>query len=244
MVKVQFYENAKNNLLGREGTFKSNAGSMFKSVKSIQESAASGNKDSQKLLQDIFMPELSKVLNVKNPEEKALYQDIIGKIKQNKLNVDNIEEYVQSKIPKNVKLTEQQIQTKMNILKNTDKITGIPDMFATGLGIIVGDVIPKTASKININYFKDKIDRGDKSPETMRKYQEALSDYKQQEEEMEKSRLRVHGKLLGHKDYRKLAIESLKSESYLDKNKDRRDNLSSNIKNMFSNISEDWEGGQ
>ena len=236
MVKVQFYENAKNNLLGREGIYKSNAGSMFKSVKSIQESSASGDKNSQKLLQNMFMPKLSKILNVKNPEEKALYQDIIGKIKQNKLNVDNIEEYVQSKIPKNVKLTEQQIQTKMNILKGTDKVTGFPDLVATGLGIIVGDVIPKVASKTNINYFKDKIDRGDKSPETMRKYQEALSDYKQQEEEMEKSRLRVHGKLLGHKDYRKLAIESLKSESYLDKNKDKRDNLSSNIKDMFSNI--------
>ena len=235
------WTNAKNNLLGREGTYKSNAGSMFKSVESIQQSSAKGDKNSQKLLQNMFMPKLSEILNVKNPEEKALYQDIIGKIKQNKLNVDNIEEYVQSKIPKNVKLTEQQIQTKTDILKNTDKITGIPDMFATGLGIVVGDVIPKTASKININYFKDKIDRGDKSPETMRKYQEALSDYKQQEEEMEKSRLRVSGKLTGHKDYRKLAIESLKSESYLDKNKDRRDNLSSNIKNMFSNISEDWE---
>lgn len=241
MVKVQFYENAKNNLLGREGTYKSNAGSMFKSVKSIQESSASGDKNAQKLLQNMLMPELSKILNIKNPEEKALYQDIIGKIKQNKLSVDNIEEYVQSKIPKNVKLTEQQIQTKMNILKNTDKVTGFPDMVATGLGIIVGDVIPKGLSKININYFKDKIDRGDKSPETMRKYQEALSDYKQQEEDMEKSRLRVHGKLTGHKDYRKLAIESLKSESYLDKNKDKRDNLSSNIKNMFSNISEDWK---
>ena len=85
MVKVQFYENAKNNLLGREGTYKSNAGSMFKSVESIQQSSAKGDKNSQKLLQNMFMPELSKILNIKNPEEKALYQDIIGKIKQNKL---------------------------------------------------------------------------------------------------------------------------------------------------------------
>lgn len=241
MVKVQFYENAKNNLLGREGTFKSNAGSMFGSVKSLQESAASGNKDSQKLLQNMFMPQLSKVLNVKNPEEKALYQDIIGKIKQNKLNVDNIEEYIQNKIPKNVKLTEQQIQSEMNVLKNTDKITVIPDILGSSLGGLAVDLIPKGLSKININYFKDKIDRGDKSPETRRKYEEALANYKEQNQDIANLRDRLDDKLKGKKDYRKLAIESLKNKSYLDKNNNKRDNLSSNIKDMFSNVSKDWE---
>ena len=241
MVKVQFYENAKNNLLGREGTYKSNAGSMFNSVGSIQQSSAKGDKNSQKLLQNIFMPELSKVLNVKNPEEKALYQDIIGKIKQNKLNVDNIEEYIQNKIPKNIKLTEQQIQSKMNVLKNTDKITGVPDLIGSSVGAFTVDVIPQKLSQVNVNYFKDKINRGDKSLETKRKYEEALANYKEQEQDLTNHFNRINNKLRGTKDYRKLAIELLKNTNYLDKNNDRRENLSSKIKDLFSNVSEDWK---
>ena len=100
MVKVQFYENAKNNLLGREGTYKSNMGSMFKDFKDLQTKSASGNIDAQKQLSQGLNTFLrNSGIDFKDPKQKALAQDIVGKIKQNKLSVDNLDDYLAKRVP-------------------------------------------------------------------------------------------------------------------------------------------------
>ena len=101
MVKVQFYENAKKNLLGLEGTFKSNAGSMFKNFSDLQTKSASGNVDAQKQLSQGLNTFLKKSgIDFKDPRQKALAQDIVGKIKQNKLSIDGLGDYLDKMIPK------------------------------------------------------------------------------------------------------------------------------------------------
>jgi len=106
MVKVQFYENAKNNLLGREGTFKSNAGSMFKNFSDLQTKSASGNIDAQKQLSQGLNTFLRKSgIDFKDPKQKALAEDIVGKIKQNKLSIDDIGDYLDKRIPAQINRT-------------------------------------------------------------------------------------------------------------------------------------------
>ena len=221
MVKVQFYENAKNNLLGREGTFKSNAGSMFKNFSDLQTKSASGNVDAQKQLSQGLNTFLRKSgIDFKDPRQKALAQDIVGKIKQNKLSLDDLDDYLDKMVPAQVNRT---VDTKtQNFLRNRSTIAAnnekkqnleliktkqnqIEQNKALGNNVSAKNRIQKLESEI-----KDLQNRNNKiNPDLI--YKESIEDFK--------------------KEYR----------GYKDANEGFRNTFKSKIENALTNFKDDWE---
>ena len=221
MVKVQFYENAKNNLLGREGTYKSNAGSMFKNFSDLQTKSASGNVDAQKQLSQGLNTFLKKSgIDFKDPRQKALAQDIVGKIKQNKLSLDDLDDYLDKMVPAQVNRT---VDTKtQNFLRNRSTIAAnnekkqnleliktkqnqIEQNKALGNNLSAKNRIQKLESEI-----KDLQNRNNKiNPDLI--YKESIEDFK--------------------KEYR----------GYKDANEGFRNTFKSKIENALTDFKEDWE---
>lgn len=221
MVKVQFYENAKNNLLGREGTYKSNMGSMFKDFKDLQTKSASGNIDAQKQLSQGLNTFLrNSGIDFKDPRQKALAQDIVGKVKQNKLSIDDIEDYLDKKIPiqinRTVDLNTQKFlknrsviaannEKKQNLNLIETKRNQIEQNKALGNNVSAKNRIQKLESEI-----KDLQNRNNKiNPDLI--YKESVEDYK--------------------KNYR----------GYKDSNENFRDTFGKRIKGVLEDFSKDWE---
>ena len=221
MVKVQFYENAKNNLLGREGTYKSNMGSMFKDFKDLQTKSASGNIDAQKQLSQGLNTFLRKSgIDFKDPRQKALAQDIVGKIKQNKLSIDDIEDYLDKRIPiqinrtvdldtqkflKNRSVIAANNEKKQNLNLIETKRNQIEQNKALGNNVSAKNRIQKLESEI-----KDLQNRNNKiNPDLI--YKESIEDYK--------------------KNYR----------GYKDSNENFRDAFGKRIKGVLEDFSKDWE---
>ena len=221
MVKVQFYENAKNNLLGREGTFKSNAGSMFKNFSDLQTKSASGNIDAQKQLSQGLNTFLRKSgIDFKDPKQKALAEDIVGKIKQNKLSIDDIGDYLDKRIPaqinrtvdldiqkflKNRSIIAANNEKKQNLNLIETKRNQIEQNKALGNNVSAKSRIQKLESEI-----KDLQNRNNKiNPDLI--YKESIEDFK--------------------KNYK----------GYKDTNEDFRNTFEKKIKGVLENFSKDWE---
>ena len=221
MVKVQFYENAKNNLLGREGTYKSNMGSMFKDFKDLQTKSASGNIDAQKQLSQGLNTFLrNSGIDFKDPKQKALAQDIVGKIKQNKLSVDNLDDYLAKRVPiqinRTVDLNTQKFLKNRSVIaasnekkQNLDLIetkrNQIEQNKALGNNVAAKNRIQKLESEI-----KDLQNRNNKiKPDLI--YKESIEDFK--------------------KNYR----------GYEDSNENFRDTFKKRIKGVLEDFSKDWE---
>ena len=221
MVKVQFYENAKNNLLGREGTYKSNMGSMFKDFKDLQTKSASGNIDAQKQLSQGLNTFLrNSGIDFKDPKQKALAQDIVGKIKQNKLSVDNLDDYLAKRVPiqinRTVDLNTQKFLKNRSVIaasnekkQNLDLIetkrNQIEQNKALGNNVSAKNRIQKLESEI-----KDLQNRNNKiNPDLI--YKESIEDFK--------------------KNYR----------GYEDSNENFRDTFKKRIKGVLEDFSKDWE---
>lgn len=221
------WTNAKNNLLGREGTYKSNAGSMFKDFKDLQIKSASGNVDAQKQLSQGLNTFLKKSgIDFKDPKQKALAQDIVGKIKQNKLSIDDIEDYLDKKIPivykvenikPDVKATDNLYKSKLEeidrkILKIQDKIEFTKNNSSS--------VLEK--GKLKPGYVKD------------------LVSYYNEIKALKKSKEPIQ------KEYTRKRKEALSSpgKNYttdIDVNEKFRNNFKTNIKNTLTDFKDDWE---
>ena len=221
MVKVQFYENAKNNLLGREGTFKSNAGSMFKNFSDLQTKSASGNVDAQKQLSQGLNTFLKKSgIDFKDPRQKALAQDIVGKIKQNKLSLDDLDDYLDKMVPaqinrtidldtqkflKNRSIIAANNEKKQNLNLIETKRNQIEQNKALGNNLSAKNRIQKLESEI-----KDLQNRNNKiNPDLI--YKESIEDYKK-----------------GYKGYK-------------DANEGFRNTFKNKIENALTNFKDDWE---
>ena len=221
MVKVQFYENAKNNLLGREGTYKSNAGSMFKDFKDLQIKSANGNIDAQKQLSQGLNTFLRKSgIDFKDPKQKAIAEDIVGKIKQNKLSIDGIEDYLAKRIPAQINRTVDpdtqkflksrsiiaaDNEKKQNLKLIETKRNQIEQNKALGDNATAEARIQKLQSEIsNLQNRNNKI-----NPDLI--YKESINDYK--------------------KNYR----------GYKDSNENFRNTFGKRIKGVLEDFSKDWE---
>ena len=221
MVKVQFYENAKNNLLGREGTFKSNAGSMFKNFSDLQTKSASGNVDAQKQLSQGLNTFLKKSgIDFKDPRQKALAQDIVGKIKQNKLSLDDLDDYLDKMVPaqinrtidldtqkflKNRSIIAANNEKKQNLNLIETKRNQIEQNKALSNNLSAKNRIQKLESEI-----KDLQNRNNKiNPDLI--YKESIEDYKK-----------------GYKGYK-------------DANEGFRNTFKNKIENALTNFKDDWE---
>lgn len=221
------WTNAKNNLLGIEGTYKSNMGSMFKDFKDLQIKSASGNVDAQKQLSQGLNTFLKKSgIDFKDPKQKALAQDIVGKIKQNKLSIDDIEDYLDKRIPivykvenikPDVKATDNLYKSKLEeidrkILKIQDKIEFTKNNSSS--------VLEK--GKLRPGYVKD------------------LVSYYNEIKALEKSKEPIQ------KEYTRKRKEALSSpgKNYttdIDVNEKFRNNFKTNIKNTLTDFKEDWK---
>ena len=215
------WTNAKNNLLGREGTYKSNMGSMFKDFKDLQTKSASGNIDAQKQLSQGLNTFLrNSGIDFKDPKQKALAQDIVGKIKQNKLSVDNLDDYLAKRVPiqinRTVDLNTQKFLKNRSVIaasnekkQNLDLIetkrNQIEQNKALGNNVSAKNRIQKLESEI-----KDLQNRNNKiNPDLI--YKESIEDFK--------------------KNYR----------GYEDSNENFRDTFKKRIKGVLEDFSKDWE---
>ena len=215
------WTNAKNNLLGREGTYKSNMGSMFKDFKDLQTKSASGNIDAQKQLSQGLNTFLRKSgIDFKDPKQKAIAEDIVGKIKQNKLSIDGIEDYLAKRIPvqinrtvdvdtqkflKNRSIIAANNEKKQNLNLIETKRNQIEQNKALGNNVAAKNRIQKLESEI-----KDLQNRNNKiNPDLI--YKESIEDYK--------------------KNYR----------GYKDSNENFRDTFGKRIKGVLEDFSKDWE---
>ena len=215
------WTNAKNNLLGREGTYKSNMGSMFKDFKDLQTKSASGNIDAQKQLSQGLNTFLRKSgIDFKDPKQKAIAEDIVGKIKQNKLSIDGIEDYLAKRIPVQINRTvdvdtQKFLKNRSTIAANNEKKQNlnlietkrnqIEQNKALGNNVAAKNRIQKLESEI-----KDLQNRNNKiNPDLI--YKESIEDYK--------------------KNYR----------GYKDSNENFRDTFGKRIKGVLEDFSKDWE---
>ena len=237
MVKVQFYENAKNNLLGREGTFKSNAGSMFKNFSDLQTKSASGNVDAQKQLSQGLNTFLKKSgIDFKDPRQKALAQDIVGKIKQNKLSIDDLDDYLEKMVPK--------VTTPLNTSQRDRAVR-------EGERDYKGTITP---IQNQIDGLKDKID----SEKRMLKHYDTNKAYNQLGQEVDKyqkkqeslnrikfleSEIKKKQSQINSIDKNKYINESIKEASgwTRDSNEGFRNTFKSKIENALTNFKDDWE---
>ena len=120
--RVAFFENAKNNLLGTSGIYQSNLGSKFKSFSELQVASSKGDKDAQKILSQNLNSILKQAgINFNDPKQKVIAQEVIGLIKQNKLNKDDISNYLDKKIPAKINRTVD--NETLKFLKNRSEIT-------------------------------------------------------------------------------------------------------------------------
>lgn len=120
--RVAFFENAKNNLLGTSGIYQSNLGSKFKSFSELQVASSKGDKDAQKILSQNLNSILKQAgINFNDPKQKVIAQEVIGLIKQNKLNKDDISNYLDKKIPAKINRTVN--NETLKFLKNKSEIT-------------------------------------------------------------------------------------------------------------------------
>ena len=120
--RVAFFENAKNNLLGTSGIYQSNLGSKFKSFSELQVESSKGDKDAQKILSQNLNSILKQAgINFNDPKQKVIAQEVIGLIKQNKLNKDDISNYLDKKIPAKINRTVD--NETLKFLKNRSEIT-------------------------------------------------------------------------------------------------------------------------
>ena len=215
------WTNAKNNLLGREGTYKSNAGSMFKDFKDLQIKSANGNIDAQKQLSQGLNTFLRKSgIDFKDPKQKAIAEDIVGKIKQNKLSIDGIEDYLAKRIPVQINRTVDpdtqkflksrsiiaaDNEKKQNLKLIETKRNQIEQNKALGDNATAKARIQKLQSEI-----KDLQNRNNKiNPDLI--YKESINDFK--------------------KNYR----------GYKDSNENFRDTFGKRIKGVLEDFSKDWE---
>lgn len=237
MVKVQFYENAKNNLLGREGTFKSNAGSMFKNFSDLQTKSASGNIDAQKQLSQGLNTFLKKSgIDFKDPRQKALAQDIVGKIKQNKLSLDDLDDYLDKMVPK-----------VANPLNTSQRDRAVRE----GERDYKGAINP---IQNQINNLKDKIDsekRMLRSYDTNKAYNQLgqeVNKYQKKQESLNKikfleSEIKKKQSQINSINKNKYINESIKEASGWtgDSNEGFRNTFKSKIENALTNFKDDWE---
>ena len=221
MVKVQFYENAKNNLLGREGTYKSNAGSMFKDFKDLQIKAANGNIDAQKQLSQGLNTFLRKSgIDFKDPKQKAIAEDIVGKIKQNKLNLDNLDDYFDKKIP---------VQINRTVDSNTQK-------FLKDRSIIAADNEKKQNLKL-IETKRNQIEQNKALGDN------ATAKARIQKLQSEISNLQNRNNKINPDLIYKESINDYKKnyKGYKDSNENFRDTFGKRIKGVLEDFSKDWE---
>ena len=215
------WTNAKNNLLGREGTYKSNAGSMFKDFKDLQIKSANGNIDAQKQLSQGLNTFLRKSsIEYKNPKQKALAEDIVGKIKQNKLSIDGIEDYLAKRIP---------VQINRTVDANTQK-------FLKNRSVIAAS----NEKKQNLDLIKTKINQIEQN--------KALVNNVAAKARIQKLQSEIHN--LEIRNYKinpdliyKESIEDFKKNyrGYEDSNENFRDTFGKRIKGVLEDFSKDWE---
>ena len=221
------WTNAKNNLTGTTGIYQSNAGSTYDSIETLQEKSASGDKAAQKILDQQLNKFLKQSnINFKDPKQKAIAQDIVGKIKQNKLSVDNLDDYLDKKIPTiykvenikpDVKATDNLYKSKLEeidrkILKIQDKIEFTKNNSSS--------VLEK--GKLRPGYVKD------------------LVSYYNEIKALEKSKEPIQ------KEYTRKRREALSSpgKNYttdIDINEKFRNNFKTNIKNILTDFKDDWK---
>lgn len=221
------WTNAKNNLTGTTGIYQSNAGSTYDSIETLQEKSASGDKAAQKILDQQLNKFLKQSnINFKDPKQKAIAQDIVGKIKQNKLSVDNLDDYLDKKIPTiykvenikpDVKATDNLYKSKLEeidrkILKIQDKIEFTKNNSSS--------VLEK--GKLRPGYVKD------------------LASYYNEIKALEKSKEPIQ------KEYTRKRREALSSpgKNYttdIDINEKFRNNFKTNIKNILTDFKDDWK---
>ena len=215
------WTNAKNNLLGREGTYKSNAGSMFKDFKDLQIKSANGNIDAQKQLSQGLNTFLRKSgIDFKDPKQKALAEDIVGKIKQNKLSIDGIEDYLAKRIP---------VQINRTVDANTQK-------FLKNRSVIAAS----NEKKQNLDLIKTKINQIEQN--------KALGNNVAAKARIQKLQSEIHN--LEIRNYKinpdliyKESIEDFKKNyrGYEDSNENFRNTFGKRIKGVLEDFSKDWE---
>lgn len=221
------WTNAKNNLTGTTGIYQSNAGSTYDSIETLQEKSASGDKAAQKILDQQLNKFLKQSnINFKDPKQKAIAQDIVGKVKQNKLSLNNLDDYFDKKIPTiykienikpDVKATDNLYKSKLEeidrkILKIQDKIEFTKNNSSS--------VLKK--GKLRPGYVKD------------------LVSYYNEIKALEKSKEPIQ------KEYTRKRKEVLSSpgKNYttdIDINEKFRNNFKTNIKNILTDFKDDWK---
>ena len=221
------WTNAKNNLTGTTGIYQSNAGSTYDSIETLQEKSASGDKAAQKILDQQLNKFLKQSnINFKDPKQKAIAQDIVGKIKQNKLSLNNLDDYFDKEIPTiykienikpDVKATDNLYKSKLEeidrkILKIQDKIEFTKNNSSS--------VLEK--GKLRPGYVKD------------------LASYYNEIKALEKSKEPIQ------KEYIRKRKEALSSpgKNYttdIDINEKFRNNFKTNIKNILTDFKDDWK---
>ena len=221
------WTNAKNNLTGTGGIYQSNAGSIYDSIETLQEKSASGDKAAQKILDQQLNKFLKQSgINFKDPKQKAIAQDIVGKIKQNKLSLNNLDDYFDKKIP-----TIYKIENIKPDVKATD------NLYKSKLEEIDRKIL-KIKDKIELtkNNSSSILEKGKLRPG----YVKDLASYYNEIKALEKSKEPIQ------KEYTRKRKEALSSpgKNYttnIDINEKFRNNFKTNIKNILTDFKNDWK---
>lgn len=224
------WTNAKNNLTGTGGIYESNAGSIYDSIETLQKKSARGDKAAQKILDQLLNKFLKQSnINFKDPKQKAIAQDIVGKIKQNKLSLDNLDDYFNKKIP---------IVYKVENIKPDVKATD--NLYKSKLEEIDRKIL-KIQDKIELtkNNSSSILEKGKLRPG----YVKDLASYYNEIKALEKSKEPIQ------KEYVRKRREALSSpgKNYttnIDINEKFRNNFKTNIKNVLTDFKNDWKNNK
>lgn len=215
------WTNAKNNLTGTGGIYQSNAGSTYDSIETLQEKSASGDKAAQKILDQQLNKFLKQSgINFKDPKQKAIAQDIVGKIKQNKLSLDNLDDYFDKKIPAKINKTVN--NETLKFLKNRSEITAQQEIKKNNQEIET----KRNQILQNKNLSND--------PNALKRIEKLKSEIYA----LQKRNQNISPDLIY-----KESIEEFKKgyKGYKDSNENFRNNFKTNIKNILTDFKDDWK---
>ena len=128
---IALWENKLNNLEGNSGVFLSQAGSIYKDTKGLQQASAGGDTRAQKIISE-GLNELLKGTSIdfKDPKQKAVVEKLVGLYKTNKITEENLGKELEKIIPKsyntvnyNNKKDSDEVWLRAKALKTADDMS-------------------------------------------------------------------------------------------------------------------------
>ena len=244
-IALQVWTSQEDNLTAKSGIYLSNLGSSFGSEANLQKEAAVGNKEALKIIDQNLPQLLGKAgINYKDPKQKAIAEKVVGLYKQGKINLNGVGDFVTNEIKRTTsvesKLTEADIEKEAKSIAFKRGLTGGVKSVVNSVSSFFGDSVPERASTINMNALKDKIDRGDKSPETLRKYNEAKANVERQKQE--KNNPSFNSDALNWTQYKKQAKQNIidRNLKYNDENESFRNSTQTKLEQGLRDFSTKW----